>query len=259
MMPASSRASDAGAVGGVGLRIEGRRLDRRPRRHPQRVHSRALVEDLGDVSAALEHGHPQRAVLDAGGASAAKRRVRARRSITHGTRGSAPDSRIRDGDRDSGRWRASPSLPRGPALGIESVRASELRQAACRSRRYASGASADLPTCAGSLSWNAGPAAVIELAVAGVGRGGCLQSAASSTGIQMLERSQVQEAIDAGGGLLRLEPCWVPRSFMIPGRRLKLHPDDLYASAGIAAASTSGGSRRRPTPTTARARRPTKG
>jgi hypothetical protein len=42
----------------------------------------------------------------------------------------------------------------------------------------------------------------------------------------------VQNAIDAGGGILRLEPCWVPRSFMIPGRRLKLHPDDLYAFGG---------------------------
>ncbi len=30
-------------------------------------------------------------------------------------------------------------------------------------------------------------------------------------------------------GVLRLEPSWVPRSFMIPGRRLKLHPDDLYS------------------------------
>ena len=33
----------------------------------------------------------------------------------------------------------------------------------------------------------------------------------------------------ASGGVLRLEPCWVPRSFMHPGRRLRLHPDDLYA------------------------------
>jgi len=45
----------------------------------------------------------------------------------------------------------------------------------------------------------------------------------------MVNRSQVQQALDAGHGLLRLEPTWVPRSFMIPGRRLKLHPDDLYA------------------------------
>ena len=31
------------------------------------------------------------------------------------------------------------------------------------------------------------------------------------------------------GGLLRLAPAWVPRSFMHPGQRLKLHPEDLYA------------------------------
>jgi hypothetical protein len=45
----------------------------------------------------------------------------------------------------------------------------------------------------------------------------------------MITRTQVEAALRAGGGVLRLEPCWVPRSFMIPGRRLKLHPDDLYA------------------------------
>ena len=48
----------------------------------------------------------------------------------------------------------------------------------------------------------------------------------------MSTRSQIQDVIDGGGGILRLEPCWVPRSFMIPGRRLKLHPDDLYAFGG---------------------------
>jgi hypothetical protein len=45
----------------------------------------------------------------------------------------------------------------------------------------------------------------------------------------MLERTQVREALNSAGGILRLEPCWVPRSFMIPGRRLRLHPADLYA------------------------------
>jgi hypothetical protein len=45
-------------------------------------------------------------------------------------------------------------------------------------------------------------------------------------------RSGTQDAIDAGAGILRLEPCWVPRTFMIPGRRLRLHPDDLYALGG---------------------------
>src|ERR1041385_228683 len=48
----------------------------------------------------------------------------------------------------------------------------------------------------------------------------------------MPDRSQIQQAIDAGAGILRLEPCWVPRVFMVPGGRLKLHPDDLYALGG---------------------------
>ena len=42
-------------------------------------------------------------------------------------------------------------------------------------------------------------------------------------------RGGVEAALEAGGGLLRLAPCWVPRSFLQPGKRLKLHPDDLYA------------------------------
>ncbi len=36
-------------------------------------------------------------------------------------------------------------------------------------------------------------------------------------------------ALEAGEGLLRLAPNWVPRSFLMPGRRLKLHPNDYYA------------------------------
>src|SRR3982750_4611919 len=48
----------------------------------------------------------------------------------------------------------------------------------------------------------------------------------------MVNRSAVQVAVDAGSGLLRLEPAWVPRTFMLPGRRLKLHPDDVYALGG---------------------------
>ena len=42
----------------------------------------------------------------------------------------------------------------------------------------------------------------------------------------------IRQSIAAAEGVLRLEPCWVPRSFMIPGRRLRLHPDDLYAFGG---------------------------
>ena len=36
-------------------------------------------------------------------------------------------------------------------------------------------------------------------------------------------------ALNAGNGVLRLAPNWVPRVFCYPGRRLKLHPDDLFA------------------------------
>jgi hypothetical protein len=42
-------------------------------------------------------------------------------------------------------------------------------------------------------------------------------------------RSLMEDTLAATGGLLRLAPCWVPRSFLQPGKRLKLHPDDLYA------------------------------
>ena len=39
-------------------------------------------------------------------------------------------------------------------------------------------------------------------------------------------------ALEQGQGILRLSPNWVPRSFCIPGRRIKLHPDDYYALGG---------------------------
>jgi hypothetical protein len=38
----------------------------------------------------------------------------------------------------------------------------------------------------------------------------------------------VREALEAGEGILRLAPTWVPRSFLMPGRRLKLAPQDYY-------------------------------
>ncbi|MDO5554589.1 MAG: hypothetical protein Q4G68_12600 [Planctomycetia bacterium] len=37
------------------------------------------------------------------------------------------------------------------------------------------------------------------------------------------------KAMDAGEGLLRLVPNWVPRSFLQPGKRIKLAPTDWYA------------------------------
>jgi hypothetical protein len=39
----------------------------------------------------------------------------------------------------------------------------------------------------------------------------------------------LEAALEAGDGLLRLSPCWVPRSFLQPGLRLKLDPKDTYA------------------------------
>lgn len=39
----------------------------------------------------------------------------------------------------------------------------------------------------------------------------------------------VKDALSKGEGIYRLAPCWVPRSFLMPGGRLKLHPNDLYA------------------------------
>src|SRR5258708_39736661 len=42
-------------------------------------------------------------------------------------------------------------------------------------------------------------------------------------------RQLVQKALELGKGVVRLAPAWVPRMGSIPGRRLRLHPDDLYA------------------------------
>jgi hypothetical protein len=42
-------------------------------------------------------------------------------------------------------------------------------------------------------------------------------------------KAAAEQALEATGGLLRLAPNWVPRSFLQPGLRLKLHPDDTYA------------------------------
>ncbi len=41
--------------------------------------------------------------------------------------------------------------------------------------------------------------------------------------------ARVRAALDAGEGILRLAPAWVPRSFLMPGARLKLARQDLYA------------------------------
>lgn len=43
----------------------------------------------------------------------------------------------------------------------------------------------------------------------------------------------MRKALDQGKGIVRLAPNWVPRSFCVPGRRIKLHPDDYYALGGV--------------------------
>src|SRR6267154_1067954 len=42
-------------------------------------------------------------------------------------------------------------------------------------------------------------------------------------------KTLVEAELSRTGGLLRLAPTWVPRSFLQPGLRIKLHPDDTYA------------------------------
>jgi len=48
----------------------------------------------------------------------------------------------------------------------------------------------------------------------------------------MSVKTIAERALDEGKGIIRLAPNWVPRSFCIPGRRIKLHPDDYYALGG---------------------------
>jgi hypothetical protein len=44
-----------------------------------------------------------------------------------------------------------------------------------------------------------------------------------------LDTVSVRHVIDSAGGILRMAPTWVPRSFLLPGRRLRLAPEDVYA------------------------------
>jgi len=45
----------------------------------------------------------------------------------------------------------------------------------------------------------------------------------------MSNSALIREALASGEGIVRLAPCWVPRSFLMPGGRLRLDPRDLYA------------------------------
>ena len=56
-----------------------------------------------------------------------------------------------------------------------------------------------------------------------------MKTVTSLTTVEGSTESRVASELNRTGGLLRLAPCWVPRSFLQPGKRLKLHPDDLYA------------------------------
>ena len=49
----------------------------------------------------------------------------------------------------------------------------------------------------------------------------------------MENKGIAQKALEQGKGILRLAPTWVPRSFCVPGRRIKLHPDDYYVLGGV--------------------------
>ena len=59
-----------------------------------------------------------------------------------------------------------------------------------------------------------------------------VQSAAECKIVETNVRAAAAAALEAGGGIVRLAPNWVPRSFCVPGRRIKLHPDDYYALGG---------------------------
>jgi len=59
-----------------------------------------------------------------------------------------------------------------------------------------------------------------------------VQSAAECKIVETNVRAAASAALEAGGGIVRLAPNWVPRSFCVPGRRIKLHPDDYYALGG---------------------------
>jgi len=45
----------------------------------------------------------------------------------------------------------------------------------------------------------------------------------------MSHAALLRDALTAGEGIVLLAPTWVPRSFLMPGGRLKLDPRDLYA------------------------------
>jgi hypothetical protein len=51
----------------------------------------------------------------------------------------------------------------------------------------------------------------------------------TETTIHISQQGKIREALREGEGIVRLAPCWVPRSFMLPGGRHRLDPKDLYS------------------------------
>ncbi len=45
----------------------------------------------------------------------------------------------------------------------------------------------------------------------------------------MNKREEIKKQFEKGEGILRLFPVFVPRRFSVPGKRLRLHPDDYFA------------------------------
>ena len=41
-------------------------------------------------------------------------------------------------------------------------------------------------------------------------------------------KSEIQSAFNQGKGILKLKPTWVPRGSSVPGKRIRLHPNDYY-------------------------------
>ena len=51
----------------------------------------------------------------------------------------------------------------------------------------------------------------------------------------------IRETFEKGEGIFRMIPALIPVKFGLPGRRLKLHPDDYYAFGAVVAPRTPNG------------------
>ncbi len=60
--------------------------------------------------------------------------------------------------------------------------------------------------------------------------------------------SLLDSALEAGAGLLRLTPTWVPRSVWHPRRRIQLHPKAYYRLGAESLVGLRSGSARRQNP-----------